>query len=337
MESASELKNTVRERAIMAWLRDHAKLDASLIPMPGDASLRRYFRVRTKEQSLVLMDAPPPEQCGAFVAIAKALQALELNVPEIFATDLAQGFLLLTDFGDTTYLKGLTPYNADDLYQRALAALSVLQTCRHVPGYQVPPFTTDFMLQEWAWHKEWFLEKLLGLSAPFQLDHDYARLVRQAALQPQVFMHRDFHSANLMVLPHSVGILDFQDAFIGPCTYDLVSLLRDCYIDWPEARVQNWVLMYAERMRELKVLNVTDDTFLYWFDLMGLQRHLKALLTFGRKSVRDQQHEYLRHVPRTLNYILCVSARYPEFVALHDYYQQIVLPKFTQVSTACAP
>ncbi len=337
MESASELKNTDRQQALRSWLRGcGVETDASLTTMPGDASFRRYFRLLTDQGSFVVMDAPPPEHCGAFVAIAHALRAMSLHVPDIFAADLEKGLLLLTDFGDVTYLKGLTPANADNLYQQALAALAVLQGCRQVPNHQVPPFTIDFMLQEWAWHKEWFLEKLLDLSAPDELDKCYTRLVVQAAAQPQVFMHRDFHSANLMVLPNAVGILDFQDAFIGPVTYDVVSLLRDCYIDWPDFQVQAWAISYAQRLRELNVLDVSDKTFLYWFDLMGMQRHLKALLTFARKSVRDGQSAYLQHIPRTMNYLLRVSARYPEFEALHDFYQQTVLPALTKVNVSCA-
>jgi N-acetylmuramate 1-kinase len=193
------------------------------------------------------------------------------------------------------------------------------------------------MLKEWAWHKEWVLDKFLGLSSPLaekSLDACYELLVESAVTQPQVFMHRDYHSANLMVLPEGkVGILDFQDAFIGPVTYDLVSLLRDCYIDWPRERVRSWALFYLQTLHDKGLLSHVDDQeFLRWFDLMGMQRHLKALLTFARKHVRDHQSHYLDHIPRTLGYLLNVSQHYPEFTRLHDYLRVTVQPAFERVA-----
>jgi aminoglycoside/choline kinase family phosphotransferase len=298
--------------------------------MAGDASFRRYFRITTPKGSYVAMDAPPPrENCRPFVAIANALRSMKLQTPDIIAADLDKGFLLLTDFGDDTYLKTSREDNANQLYHAALDALFVLQTCRQVEGVTIPPFTAEFMHQEWAWHKEWFLDKLLGQSLSLHqeqlLDQCMDAVIESAASQPQVFMHRDYHSANLMVLPNNqVGILDFQDAFIGPLTYDLVSLLRDCYIDWPDATVNAWALRYWKNWQQANALHdISDQTFLRWFDWMGVQRHLKALFTFARKRVRDHQPSYLQHVPRTLNYIINVSRRYPELTLLADYYEKL--------------
>lgn len=329
MESINELKMTEREQALIHWLQtDCAMPSVTLKPLPGDASFRRYFRLESPAASFIVMDAPPAqENCQPFVAIAKALRGLGLNTPDIIKANLQQGFLLLTDFGDVTYLKALTHDNADQLYQRALLALAELQRCRTVSDWTVPLFTRDFMWQEWAWHKEWFKDKLLGLTTTTieqDLDACMALIIESAVSQPQVFMHRDYHSANLMVLPEGdVGILDFQDAFIGPVTYDVVSLLRDCYIDWPEQRVNVWALSYRDMLQaQGLLLDVSEETFLRWFDWMGLQRHLKALLTFARKQVRDQQSHYLKHIPRTLNYLSQTSQRYPELVALHAYLQQ---------------
>jgi aminoglycoside/choline kinase family phosphotransferase len=340
MESEDRRKNL-----LVDWLKTDVGLsDITLQPMQGDASTRRYYRVHLpNQQTLVAMDAPPPqENTGPFVAIAATLREQGLYAPEIVAEHASHGFLLLSDFGDLTYLKALNEKNADDLYESALTALSILQRGREVTGRTIPPFTPEFMLQEWAWHKEWFLQKLLGLelgNIEIKLDQCYAQLVDMAASQPQVFMHRDFHSGNLMVLNDgSVGILDFQDAFIGPLTYDLASLLRDCYIDWPEERVQQWALDYLHKLQlagELK--GVSEQTFLRWFDWMSIQRHLKALLTFARKQVRDHQPAYLAHVPRTLNYIITVSRRYPELTLLHDSYRTIVQPAFERVVSTCAP
>lgn len=329
MESIDERKSALKE-----WLRQDCGLQsASLQDSLSDASLRRYFRIYKPDGSVIAMDAPPPENCIAWAAIANALREIGLKTPEIFAANMELGFLLITDFGDFTYLKTLNRDNADHLYRRALSALCVLQSCHKVSGHIVPPFTREFMWQEWAWHKEWFLQKLLGLSLGEKektLDQCFALIVESAATQPQVFMHRDYHSANLMVLPNDeIGLLDFQDAFIGPITYDAVSLLRDCYIDWPEQAVENWAIHYWQQLRNAHVLTATDQNeFLRWFDWMGLQRHLKTLLTYARKHVRDGQSSYLQHIPRTLTYLLNVSRRYPEFTPLHDYLKKTVQPTF---------
>lgn len=343
LESMEELKKQDRQEALTQWLSHTCDLPATALEvMQGDASFRRYFRLRTQDQSFVVMDAPPPqENCRPFVAIANALRDAGLQAPNIIQADVERGFLLLTDFGDATYLKTLNTENADPLYRRALKTLAQLQHCREVKGVHIPPFTSDFMMKEWMWHKEWFLEKLLGLSfarEEKELDVCYARVVAEAVSQPQVFMHRDYHSANLMVLPDGgVGMLDFQDAFIGPITYDLVSLLRDCYIDWPESQVNDWVLAYWEMLQPFHIAGLSDQqTFLRWFDWMGIQRHLKALLTFARKHVRDQQSQYLTFIPRTLHYLLQVSARYPELSALHHYLDTQVQPAFNKVKHLCA-
>lgn len=323
MESAEGVKIDERAHALKQWLRKEVGLnEVALQPMQGDASFRRYFRV----QSFVAMDAPPPrENCASFVAIARALRTLGLKTPEIIEQDIERGFLLLTDFGDYTYLRTLNQQNANVLYQRALRALATMHQCREVPFYTLPLFTAEFMQQEWQWHQEWFLKKYLGLECDHvELDKCYHLLVQSAVEQPQVFMHRDYHSANLMMLPDDVGILDFQDAFIGPLTYDLVSLLRDCYIDWPHEMVETWALFYFSLLQQRGELQkISKEKFLRWFDLMGLQRHLKALMTFARKKVRDSQPQYLEHIPRTINYIVDVSGRYSELAPLHQYYKKV--------------
>lgn len=330
-----------RKKMLADWLA--TLLDCvlnTITPLPHDASFRRYYRIATTDtRTFIVMDAHhPQENAQPFAAIAMALRERGLMAPNVFAADFNRGFLLLTDFGDHTYLRTLTSDNVDSLYGAALKALAILQGCRTVPGLSIPPFTREFMQQEWLWHQEWFLEKLLNLSGiPSSLQDCYTLLVDSAANQPQVFMHRDYHSANLMVLPdNQVGLLDFQDAFIGPVTYDVVSLLRDCYIDWPPDCVQSWALQYLAQLQSLGLLtDISPAIFLQWFDWMGLQRHLKALLTYGRKYVRDQQSHYLQYVPRALKYILQVSARYPELAPLYIYYSQIVSPAFTSRRPLC--
>lgn len=343
MESAQELKmieivNDQRKAAIEYWLHRCDIQSFVLQPMVGDASFRRYFRLLVPEKTFVIMDAPPPqENVRSFVAIAQALRQIGVHTPEIIQADLEQGFLLMTDFGEATYLKTLHKDNADLLYHRALQTLAVIQSCRTVSNHPLPSFNADFMYKELAWFKEWFLQKWLGVSlsldAEKNLDACYTQIVQAATNQPQVFMHRDYHSANLMVILDSegysqkVGVLDFQDAFIGPITYDLVSLLRDCYIDWSQDKVRQWALAYSRILHERGVLtHIEDQTFLHWFDMMGMQRHLKALLTFARKAVRDHQPHYLQYVPRTLKCLLNVSQHYSELNYLHDYLTMNVKP-----------
>lgn len=339
MESIDARKNSLTE-----WLRDQCGLRFDeLIAMAGDASFRRYFRVVTADGTFVAMDAPPPqENIAPFVAIARALKAKGVHTPDIIFTDFSCGFLLLEDFGDTTFLSALTAKNADHLYDLALETLAVLQACNHVPERDLPRFSADFMWQEWAWFKEWFLQKWLGFDViqhEKELDSCYGKLVESAENQAHVFMQRDYHSANLMVLPNDqVGVLDFQDAFIGPVTYDLASLLRDCYIDWPAESVNRWALSYLRKLQKRDQLtDISDDAFLIAFDKMGMQRHLKALLTFSRKHVRDHQSNYLKHIPRTLNYLLTISANYPELTPLHDYLQNEVLTAIKRVEPLCVP
>lgn len=312
------------------WLTEQCQLtDYQLNPLPGDASFRRYYRVQHVSGTYIVMDAATEKHSLIpFVAIAHALQKQGLCAPRIFASDFAQGFLLLSDFGDRLYLHALTTTNATAYYHRALDALQRMQSC-HVDEWSLKPFTKEFMFNELHLFREWFLEKYLALSLTRSmnqlLDQSFNFLAEAATKQPYVFMHRDYHSANLMVLPENeIGILDFQDAFIGPITYDLVSLLRDCYIAWPEEKVREWVMVFFEK---IKLPHVGANEFFCWFDWMGIQRHLKALLTFSRKHCRDNNSNYLKHIPRTLNYILTISERYSETKALHQFLMNRVVEK----------
>lgn len=312
------------------WLADYfGNPDFTAVPLAGDASFRLYYRIHHANQTLIAMDASAErERCLQFIAIANALRAKGLNTPEVFTSDLNAGYLLLTDFGDGLYVNELTHQNADELYSRALDSLATLSTCQRIDNYQVPIFTARFMRDELSLFQEWFIEKYLQITLTNEqlksLAHCYDLIVDHCAQQPQVFMHRDYHSANLMVLPRDqVGILDFQDAFIGPVTYDLVSLLRDCYIDWPNELVEKWVRYYQQLIGSF----VDPEEFISWFDWMSMQRHLKALLTFSRKYCRDKNANYLRFIPRTVNYVVTVSARYPELNALQEFFSEQVVEK----------
>lgn len=312
------------------WLNESCHLaGCRLEPLLGDASFRRYVRVHHLNRTYIAMDASAEKaSCVPFVAIAQSLQKMGLCPPTVFAHDFSEGFLLLGDLGDRLLLRELTLANAPTHYRHALDTLAIMQQTK-VHDWTLKPFTDEFMRAELDLFKEWFLEKHLMLTLPdstnSMLDETFDCLAKDIASQPQVFMHRDYHSANLMVLPQDkIGVLDFQDAFYGPVTYDLVSLLRDCYISWPELMVEDLVRFFYEK---INVPSVGFREFLRWFDWMGMQRHLKALLTFSRKFRRDNNPHYLQHIPRTLNYVLTVSERYAETRLLHQFLKNQVVEK----------
>lgn len=315
-------RNEERLQELHAWLvKQVAKPLQRLQCLAGDASFRRYFRVHCDDTSYIAMDAPPDkESCQPFVAIAKTFHKLGLNVPVIYAEDLTQGFLLLSDFGDQHYLQVLFPETCDRLYRAALNDLLLIQSCQSIEGYKLPKFTAQLYHQEMALFRDWYLRKYLGLSLSqaeqnrFQYICDL--LSDDALSQPQVCVHRDYHSRNLMVVKGTSqpGILDFQDALWGPITYDLLSLLRDCYIDWPPDQVSAWALQYQQQLLKAGLLEEKDpELFLRWFDWIGLQRNLKCIGIFARLKVRDNKSDYLQYIPRVLNYAQLVCDRYPEF------------------------
>ncbi len=291
-----------------------------LVPASSDASFRRYFRVRHGDDSYILMDAPPQqENCQPFIHVSGLLLDLGLHVPEVLASDLQQGFLLLTDLGSHCYLDALDDSTADRLYGDAMGALLTLQSCA-TPDCGLPDYGRDLLLGEMALFRDWLLDRHLGIrldeTQAAALDTAFGQLADSALGQPQVCVHRDYHSRNLMVCEqHNPGVLDFQDAVIGPVTYDLVSLLRDCYIAWPRERVEDWVLGYHELALQTGILRpeqAGEADFLRWFDWMGVQRHLKAAGIFARLNHRDGKPGYLADIPRTLGYVTEVCARYPE-------------------------
>ncbi len=300
-----------------------------MTPLAGDASFRQYFRINQLDATYIAVDASAErDKCPQFIAIADALRKEGLYTPEIFAKELASGFLLLTDFGDNQLLKVVDSDNQETLYSNALSALATLSTCKDVKDYSIPLFTSHFMREELNVFQQWFLEKHIELELSVQtrqmLSQCFDRLAESCAAQAYVFMHRDYHSANLMLLAdQQIGILDFQDAFVGPVTYDLVSLLRDCYLELPHELVIKLALQY----RDTLALKISDAEFLYWFDCMGIQRHLKALLTFARKYRRDHNAHYLQYIPRTLNYVLHATERHSEYVELNQFLHDIVLEK----------
>lgn len=305
-----------RTNQLTTWLSAHfSPCAVTLTPLAGDASFRRYFRVIADRQSFVVMDAPPEkESCAAFVDIAAVFQQSPVRFPEVIAQNLSQGFLLLTDFGDQQLLPLLTDHTVDHWYGKAIDTL--LQMHSH-PHADLPLF--DYW-REFDIFSEWYLQKnkaiILSSRDTDKLRGVYQLLVAAATTQPQVFVHRDYHSRNLMVCEDGeLGVLDFQDAVRGPITYDLASLLRDCYVAWPREKVENWARDYYLQCAP----SVDFETFLRWFDWVGLQRHLKCLGIFSRLSFRDQKHHYLNDIPRVLDYAIGVCERYPELIDLRKY------------------
>jgi aminoglycoside/choline kinase family phosphotransferase len=302
----------------------------TIAALPGDASFRRYFRIEAPEQSFLFMDAPPElENSYDFSAISKTYRTNNIHTPIIFAEDLECGFLLIEDFGHQLLSKALTENSAEELYRRCYEILPHIQACQKIPGWDLPSFVEQLLDVELKNFHDWcliqFAELKLSASEENLIQQTFAQLKASAAEQPQVGVHRDYHSRNLMVLPDGkIGVIDFQDAVIGPFTYDLVSLLRDCYIAWPIEKVHAWVKNYFDTHVDHK--QYSFEQYHRWFDWMGIQRHLKAIFIFCRKYLRDSSTSYLNDIPRTLNYVLTVSGQYSELKSFHDFIEQRLAP-----------
>ncbi len=324
-----------RQDELEQWLGSLPALaDFALEPASGDASFRRYFRVASGGKTYIAMDAPPDrEDCLPFVRVATWLEGFGINVPEILASDLASGFILMTDLGDLLYLDDLEarPDNADSRYADAMGALARMQEQGMVVQDQLPPFDAPFVERELALFHDWLCETHLGYQWSATAEKHWQalsnRLINAALDQPQVFVHRDYHSRNLMVsAENNPGVLDFQDAVEGPLTYDLVSLLKDCYISWPRERVDAWALEFRDLLSPDLKLSRSRDAFLRDFALMGVQRHLKAAGIFARLNHRDGKPGYLKDIPRTLDYVLVVGDDFPELGFLVELVQSTILP-----------
>ena len=321
-----------RTQQLKEWLISLPEMaEFSLEPASGDASFRRYFRVGIDGKSYIAMDAPPEkENTRPFVRIARAFEEIGLNVPHIHAWEPQQGYLLLGDLGTTLYLDRLDAVNVQRLYGDALGALATIQACG--PRTDLPNYDRTLLMQEMELFRDWLLGRQLGLELSADdhamLDGTFAFLADNALTQPQVCVHRDYHSRNLMITDRqNPGILDFQDAVLGPVTYDLVSLLRDCYIAWPRSQVEDWAMGYFELAVQMGILREEHEgQFLRWFDLMGVQRHLKASGIFARLNQRDGKPGYLQDIPRTLGYILELQQDYIQLAPLGEMIQSVVLP-----------
>lgn len=291
----------------------------------ADASFRSYYRTRGHDPELIVMDAPPPqEDIGPWLEIGRRLREAGLQAPDVVAADREQGFVLMSDLGRTHYLDVLEDASADALYADAMAALLRMQREVSVDG--LPAYDAAMLHAEMELMPEWFLGRHLGVHPDdtdrSMLEAAFDHLVASALSQPQVFVHRDFHSRNLLrTARDNPGIIDFQGAVRGPITYDLASLLRDCYIRWPRARVETWARNYHRQLRVAGLIDGGFDRarFLDAFDQIGLQRHIKVLGIFCRLHYRDGKTGYLEELPRVLAYVVDVASRHPQLRSLATY------------------
>ena len=331
------MPETDARRALLHdWLTRELDLAVErLEPASSDASFRRYFRVFGASGTHVAMDAPPErEDVRPYLRVSRLLEPLGVHVPHVHAVDAGRGFVLLEDLGSTPYLGRLAHAGeVERLYDDALGALATIQVRGLGAAAQLAPYDRAELAREMGLMPVWFLERHLSLGAAGAWRGMLAQaedfLIREALAQPQVFVHRDYHARNLMVVAErNPGIIDFQDALRGPIGYDLVSLLKDCYIAWPRDRVVGWVRGYRERLRALGgPAGTSEQEFLRWFDMAGVQRHLKVLGIFCRLWYRDGKPGYLADLPRTLDYVLDACGRYAELGELGAFLAEQVTPR----------
>ena len=308
---------------LQQWLQTLFPQDSfALSPASADASFRRYFRARfANGRSLIVMDAPPQhEDCRPFLHVAALFAATGVHVPHIEAENLAAGFLLLSDLGDTTYLAALNESNADALYRDAIDALIKIQLGSR--SNELPPYDRALLERELNLFPDWYIAKHLALSLSEEQERSlrevFSRILANNLAQPQVYVHRDYHSRNLMLVPGAnPGILDFQDAVYGPISYDLVSLFKDAYIRWEEAQVLDWTIRYWESARKAGLPVASDfGDFYRDFEWMGVQRHIKVLGIFARLCHRDGKNGYLKDMPLVMDYLRRACTRYVDLKPL---------------------
>lgn len=317
-----------RQQQLTSWLEKVLQgAQFSLAPASADASFRRYFRVTLPDRTMIVMDAPPAhENCEPFLHVAEIFAAAGVHVPRVIAQDLAQGFLLLTDLGNTTYLEALNEATAPDLYRDAMDALIRIQQSSR-PGV-FPAYDATLLTREMRLFPEWYVVKHLGTTLDDKqqtvLQQAFDGLNRNILAQGQVYVHRDYHSRNLMVCDDNPGILDFQDAVYGAITYDLVSLFKDAYIRWEEEQVLDWVVRYWEKARKAGLPVPQDISEFYRdFEWMGVQRHLKVLGIFARLYHRDGKDGYLKDLPLVMDYLRRACDRYIELRPLLHLLNQL--------------
>ena len=322
-----------RTKDLENWVSKKLENPFEIKPIQGDASFRHYFRIYADDKTWIAVDAPPThENNPAFVAITRLFEAHQVSTPRVLAYDFEQGFMLLSDLGDQLLLDALNPENSESWYLKSFDVLQNIQQCSTAGSYEIPVFDRKHSLLELGYFTEWCLNQLLSLSLSSSektLIYDlFQKLVLVFEKQPMRVIHRDFHSRNLLIQSdQTLATIDYQDAMIGPITYDLVSLLKDCYIQWDELLISKWAGLYHARLKE-EGLKVSLDEFTQWFDWVGIQRHLKVLGIFSRLKIRDNKARYLKDMPRILRYLEAALSRYPELNGFNGFFQENLMPSF---------
>ncbi len=321
-----------REQRLIQWVGKQGALgDGGLVPVSGDASFRRYFRLLTQQGSRIVMDAPPEhEDCRPFVQMAQRLQQAGVNVPEVLAWDQANGFMMLTDFGDRSYLEAFKEAQDSQRISALMAdafAMLLRVQCM-VPVPDAPRYDRTLLQREVDLFPVWYVQGHLEYAWSADDQAMWQRTVLDTLLpaverQPVVWVHRDYHSRNLMVTDPNPGVLDFQDALMGPVTYDAVSLLKDAYFVWEEEQRLDWLVRYWEKARHARIPVASDFGVFYRdFEWMGVQRHLKVIGIFARLARRDGKPGYLQDIPRVADYLLETCRRYRELQPLALWLEQ---------------
>ena len=320
-----------RQNALHQWLQTILPSKPfTLIPLTGDASFRRYFRLEQDEKKWVVMDAPPDkEPLEPFVNAANLLQSAGLRTPFIHAINMEEGFAILEDFGDMLLLNQLTKETVDEYYKAAMSILIRLQDYSSKTRAPLPSFDNGWALKELNLFNEWFLGAYLQVELSHKeqqlIAETFAWLSNEINQQAQVIIHRDYHSRNIMVLNDGLGIIDFQDAMYGPFTYDLVSLLKDCYVKWPREQILHWLSYFYHQSALCQQYSLND--YIRAFDYCGLQRHFKVLGIFSRLALRDNKPNYLNDLPLTLHYVMVCLESYSELKPFYSFMQErICLP-----------
>ena len=316
--------SSARYRQLVSWLDENKFNKDSLSILSEDASFRQYFRIIKNNRSYAVMDCPPEkETLTSFLKITDKLQGAKLNVPEIFEFDEKNGFVVMTDLGDDLYSKKLNDETVYCLYTDALEAIVKMQTkvdCSDLDEFD------DFFKEENDLFIKWFLKKHLNIEleeiSEKEIIVEFNKINSVLQSIPKTFVHRDYHSRNLLVTDmNNPGIIDYQDAVVGPVTYDLVSLLKDCYVTWNDGLIEDMMESFFTRIKSSEINNISD--FRYWFEMTGLQRHIKAVGIFSRLNYRDGKKHYLKDIPRTYKYIERVLNKYEQLSTLNDIFKDL--------------
>ncbi|MBV52866.1 MAG: hypothetical protein CL816_02225 [Coxiellaceae bacterium] len=315
--------STDRRSALHQWLEKTLGTPVTLTPLMKEASRRTYYRIHLPQGSLIAMDAPPAfENCQPFIHLTRLLNEQKITVPTLHSYNLELGFMILTDFGNDLLLNQLQPSTVEKWYDNAMDLLLKIHLCKNTTLYQPPMFQAQDWREELSLFTDWYIKHHFK---HHMSDRDHQiwyqlqeMLLETIASQPQVLLHKDFHSKNLMCLPcGQLGVLDYQDAFIGPITYDIASLLNDCYLDWPETMVHQWALQFKAKLEQTQLIQeISNAVFLEWFDFTSLQRHLKNLGNFIRISEQQHLSQYLSYLPRMNQYICTICQRHEK---LHPF------------------